>query len=495
MVGAHGDGEAGDMNETTDTSGAGQEPPAPASGPSGQPGPNPYGPHSPGAPSPDPRAGQRSDWDEVRDVGRLRRPADRMVAGVAAGLARHLNIDPLVLRVAFVVLSFFGGAGVIVYGACWLLLPEDGAEHAPIHLDERSRSVALIGVLALASLALIGDSWGLYWFPWPLAVIAIVVWYFWNRSQRSHRSTSAEGQPYAPAPAGADPATYATAYAQQYAQPSTQPFAPAYAQPYAQPYAQSYAQSYAQPYAQSYGWTPPPAVQRPPLTRPRDPRRRGPILFWFTLALIALSLGVLGTVDLAGVSVADSAYPALAMTISGLMLLLGAFWGRAGGIVLIALVAGVTTLGAVAGENWQQHDLRFEPTTSSQVRDSYELEGGELTLDLTGVTDLEGLDGRTITIDGGAGRLEVRLPAGVDSDVSAQIGVGSIRLPGQGEVGGLGVSSESTPSVTTDAPDLTLRIDMGVGEVVVTRAPTGGELLDPESQNQRSVIPRGVDRR
>ncbi len=54
--------------------------------------------------------------------------SDRKVAGVAGGLARHLDIDPLILRVAFVVLVFFGGAGLILYGAGWLLVPEDGAE-------------------------------------------------------------------------------------------------------------------------------------------------------------------------------------------------------------------------------------------------------------------------------------------------------------------------------------------------------------------------------
>ena len=67
--------------------------------------------------------------DEIRDLGRLRRsPHDRKVAGVAGGLARHLDIDPIILRVAFVVLVFFGGAGLILYGACWLLVPEDGTD-------------------------------------------------------------------------------------------------------------------------------------------------------------------------------------------------------------------------------------------------------------------------------------------------------------------------------------------------------------------------------
>src|SRR3954454_23053682 len=99
--------------------------------------------------------GPRVDRDQVRDLGRLRRSrADRKVAGVAGGLGRHLDIDPLVLRVAFVVLVFFGGAGLILYGACWLLVPEDGSHKAAINLDERTRSIVLIAVGGLAALAM-----------------------------------------------------------------------------------------------------------------------------------------------------------------------------------------------------------------------------------------------------------------------------------------------------------------------------------------------------
>ena len=61
-----------------------------------------------------PGEGPRVSRDEMRDLRRLRRSAtDRKIAGVAGGLARHLDIDPTVLRVLFVVLAFFGGAGLL----------------------------------------------------------------------------------------------------------------------------------------------------------------------------------------------------------------------------------------------------------------------------------------------------------------------------------------------------------------------------------------------
>jgi phage shock protein PspC (stress-responsive transcriptional regulator) len=52
--------------------------------------------------------------------------ADRMLAGVASGLARYLGIDVLLARIALVVLCFVGGIGVPLYVAGWLLIPDEG---------------------------------------------------------------------------------------------------------------------------------------------------------------------------------------------------------------------------------------------------------------------------------------------------------------------------------------------------------------------------------
>jgi phage shock protein PspC (stress-responsive transcriptional regulator) len=50
-----------------------------------------------------------------------------MIAGVASGIGRHLGVDVLLVRIAFVVLALAGGLGVPLYIACWLLIPEEGA--------------------------------------------------------------------------------------------------------------------------------------------------------------------------------------------------------------------------------------------------------------------------------------------------------------------------------------------------------------------------------
>ena len=58
----------------------------------------------------------------------LRRPVqDSVVAGVAAGLARYLGVDVMIIRLAFVVLTVVGGAGIPLYLAGLLLIPEDGS--------------------------------------------------------------------------------------------------------------------------------------------------------------------------------------------------------------------------------------------------------------------------------------------------------------------------------------------------------------------------------
>jgi phage shock protein C len=73
---------------------------------------------------------------------RLHRFADgRMVAGVAAGLADYLDMDPTLVRIGFVALTLLGGLAVPVYLAGWLLIPAEGAEGSLAEeILERERS-------------------------------------------------------------------------------------------------------------------------------------------------------------------------------------------------------------------------------------------------------------------------------------------------------------------------------------------------------------------
>ena len=54
----------------------------------------------------------------------------RMLAGVCAGLADYLGVDTTIVRVAFAVFTFLGGAGIPAYLACLLLIPEEGSDQS-----------------------------------------------------------------------------------------------------------------------------------------------------------------------------------------------------------------------------------------------------------------------------------------------------------------------------------------------------------------------------
>lgn len=61
----------------------------------------------------------------------LSRPIqDRMLAGVAAGIARYLGVDVTIVRIVLAVLTVAGGAGLPIYLAGWLLIPEEDAEQS-----------------------------------------------------------------------------------------------------------------------------------------------------------------------------------------------------------------------------------------------------------------------------------------------------------------------------------------------------------------------------
>ena len=391
------------------------------------------------APEPGPYdGGPRATREEVTDLGRLRRTSgpEKRIAGVAGGLARHLDIDPVILRVAFVVLVFFGGAGLLLYFASWLLVPSDDRDSAPIHLDERSRTVALVVVGVIAALALLGDSLGQLDFPWPLAIIALITLVVLTTIDR-RRDRPRPTAPPVP----------------HHQVPGTGAFQPMGAAPPAAGWA---------PVTPTTTWAPPPRVP--------NPRRRGPILFWFTLALAALGIGVLGIVDLAGAGVASSAYPALVLAACGVMLLVGAFYGRAGGLILIGLLAAIATAGASAAENIDDSTV-LRPATAAEVRERYEIGAGELTLDLTGVSDLDTLDGRTIRLEGGAAAITVLLPEEVDVEVDVRVGLGEARLFGVVQDGG-GVEISNSHDGGDDVPEVDFDIELGVGEIDVHTQPS-----------------------
>jgi phage shock protein C len=61
--------------------------------------------------------------EPIRKLYRSR--TERKLAGICGGLAQYFNVDPTLVRVAFVALAVLGGAGVILYLAMWLIVPTE----------------------------------------------------------------------------------------------------------------------------------------------------------------------------------------------------------------------------------------------------------------------------------------------------------------------------------------------------------------------------------
>jgi len=65
------------------------------------------------------------------EVSQLRRSRDdKMLAGVAGGIARYLNVNVTLVRLIIAALTVFTGAGAPLYLAAWLLIPEDGEDQS-----------------------------------------------------------------------------------------------------------------------------------------------------------------------------------------------------------------------------------------------------------------------------------------------------------------------------------------------------------------------------
>ena len=176
---------------------------------------------------------------------------------------------------------------------------------------------------------------------------------------------------------------------------------------------------------------------------------------------------MLGIVDAAGAPVVDSAYAALALGVIATMLVVGSMVGRAGGLILLGVIAFAILAAATAADQWDGERYEYSPPVSADLADTYTMSTGELILDLTDIRDLEGLDGRTVQLQGDVGRIEVLVPLGVDVEADVEIdGPGGYEVFDR-EGGGFSSRVVQSHDGGTDAPFLTLVADLEVGEISI----------------------------
>ncbi|MGW9476603.1 PspC domain-containing protein [Saccharomonospora azurea] len=404
--------------------------------------------------------------DTVKDfwVSRPRRPRHgRKVAGVAAGVGNRYGIDPAVVRVAFVVLTVFGGIGVALYLVGMLIFADGDDEASAIEslLGRGRSSMSKPAALALCLVLLPLSLWSFSDHSWidggTFVGLALVVTglYLLHRSRGQHRR---------PVPTGVRSGSNTTTATM------TGGGTGAWGAPVAQAPSTWDALG-----ADPLGWRLPEADAPAPTTRPEPPappRRKSRI--GFAVVGVALAVGGVGAALAAeGVPWFTPAHVVgLMLAVLGLGMVVGSFLGGGRGLVWLALPLALAGLvfGAVPSEHFRGGfgDLVATPTSADQVLPTYERTAGSIRLDLTA---LSGDDQVRTTVRSGAGPVTVLVPPNADVWYSCETGVGTMECLGQAHNG------VNTPNLRghdygldgEGGPKISLTAKAGAGPVEVLR--------------------------
>lgn len=447
------------MSENDDqTSGTTPPPPPPPSGPA---------PTATGAPA-DPHHGSRPQdrfFDSVRSSG-LHRSQRRVIGGVSGGIAERTGVDVTVVRVLTVVLSIFGGLGLLAYGLAWLLLPEpDGRIHAEQVLRGDLSAGAVGGIVTtVLGFGGLGGSWGgpfgwhgggLFGWFWGLsgtalcvAVIALVIY-----AIGQGRGRATPGFPPRPPAPPAPPTPPSAGPTAPYGAP-TQPFTTPYGGPAAGPTAAA-----TEPFPGVGGtatMTAPPTTMASfqPVPPPPARQRRESFGGFGALAvagLAAIGAGITALVMSNGTYDASTSVVAWAVALSVISaaLVVGGLLGRRAGVVsLFAIIATVGTLLAMIPANLSHMEgagtRTWTPLTASDTEDGYGVGAGKGRLDLTAIdrSSLSAADPVRVSASVGFGRLTVIVPADLTVRVNESVGAGDLVAPDT-----ITSSDQSDPSV------------------------------------------------
>jgi phage shock protein PspC (stress-responsive transcriptional regulator) len=407
--------------------------------------------------------------------------SDRWLTGVCGGLGAYFGLDPILFRIAFIVLTVAGGAGLWLYLAAWLLLPEQGSHNSIAHhaLGHR-RSVATIAAVVLIAIGIGNLTSEVHIFHggrivWALLLIGGGIYIFRSTSGDRPELGDPPVDPEPPPPPVRPGTGDGAAWASAWSSPAT-PATPSSGPPASGPP------------------TPPPpstAEATVPWSVPAPPPPKGRSITPFVVSLLLVGGGLAAFLDAADV-VHLSPVPVLAVCVlvTGVALVLTTWWGRGRGLIpigiLLALALGVaTTVDSLdVPLRGEVGDRQWRPTDISAVRPTYRLRMGTMTLDLTSVS-FTGAD-RSLVATVGVGELVVLVPDAVGVDVDARVGMGAIALFGRDDGGGVRVERTRTaPATTPDAGHLQLRLKTGIGRLEVRRAsslvPPLRPALDPTS--------------
>ncbi|GIE96021.1 PspC domain-containing protein [Paractinoplanes rishiriensis] len=442
----------------------------------------------------------------------LVRPKEgRYVAGVCAALARATNTDPVLWRVLVTVLAIMTGVGLLLYLIGWLVIPGEGDRVSPIEslLGKGRSGMSRMSIILLAAGAVISFAFivndGM---RASLLAAAVIVGAILLIKRGGPQRTEAAAFP----PPGTAPGEPATAqFGAGYPPPGyTAPgFAgpgfsgpgfsgpgfpgPAATAPPSEPVTKADPlipsappvppmppmappSGYRPPFAPHGPWggpahqpVAPPQPPRPPAP-PKPPRERSKLgrLTFFGVIMV---LGVMAAIDMAGASIAVSAYFAAALVTIALGLIVGAWFGRARGLIFLALLTSIGLLVSTGAERWggELGNSVYRPQTAGAVADRYDFTVGNATLDLRDVDFANQTQDVTLTMK--VGQIRVLLPPNVDATADLDLQNGRAMVFGKEFESGEAISESLSDQGLDGAGGGTLKLNlqMDTGNVEVIR--------------------------
>ena len=394
---------------------------------------------------------------------------DKVLGGLAGGLGRYFGIDPVVFRIAFVVLTLAGGSGILLYLVGWLMIPDDAGGNALKRFGGERHQKLAAAVLAGAGLLILLDNLTGSNDDIPLGLVLVGMGglFLWSRHKDDLNAgppappehPHSPGPPFPPAPP-APPTLSGIDRTTDLPTDAVPPVPPAPSSD--DTVAGADAGTEPPSGAARAAFVPPPAPAAAPAPKPPKPRSA---LVPVTFSLLAV---LAGAATLFGVSLTTGL--ALALLLTGGALIVGAWRGRARWLIPVGLVLSVALAGASlidvpirggAGE------IGYRPLAVEEIRTPYRLGAGELVVDLSDID----FGGQTVTVVASvaAGHLDIIVPADVALELEAHVGAGNLMLLGR-EYDGLDIGRELTDAGREGAGRLILRAGAGVGLVEVRRA-------------------------
>ena len=377
---------------------------------------------------------------------------NRKIAGVAGGLGRYADVDPLILRILFVVLTIFGGSGLLLYALGWFFIPDDGEQESEGQRLFSGRGGRTAGqVVGLVLLVVIGlivvgasvDSGPGFSGLGVLVVVAVATVLLLRNGDRP---TSQPAAP--PVPPTGDPGAYGQTTGTAYA-----------------------------PSAPLYGPPPPPvgptAMQAGPPVPPAPPRERS-VLGRLTVSVALITVGLMVAWNILSAGTDDDfravAVFATALAVVATGLLVGSVRGRARGLILLAVPLAVLTIAAGAADDHLSSGVgerSWAPTNVAAAEREFRLGVGEAELDLTGLPAGSQAD---VEVRLGVGELTVLVPPDATVVVEGGVGAGTMTLLGDATEDGTDLQDTARQDPVGDpstGTTITIDAEVGLGELEV----------------------------